>query len=495
MLNGRKPGILQKLGAVEVVGGHVRGGKLVRPYLREREPTASGHKAKGIPDRRVVTPVPEVTSRRVWEFGVHDHHADRAGRHFDLRLGDPATGIAHSWALPKSRMPEPGEKLLAVMQPDHTVEYMDFKGRIAEGYGKGRVDLHARDKVEVLYASEDRVRFNRYEGRTISEYVLVRMADKQWLVMNVTPVRTEGLPDSKPSYRSMQPDDIPLADDGQVLQAKVDGAHVLVEMRPGKQTRVFSYRKTARKTGIIDHTWRLEKVIGHKAPPRSGHTILRGEVYAKGSDGVALPAAEVGGLLNSGVWKSRDKQRRQGKLDLVVFDVIKHRGRSVEDKPYSEKLDMIAQHVAAHSDVLALPATAITATAKKALHKKVMAGDHPQTKEGFIVWDLDRPTPTKAKIRDDHDVFVRGVFRAYGKDGGTLDRAGGFSFSWEPNGPVVGRVGSGFDHETLRAMQRHPKRFVGKVAKVRSPERLPSGALLAPSFSEWHLDKGSQGSA
>ncbi len=492
MLNGRIPYILHKLATVEVVKGHTRGGKLILPYLREREPKASSHRAKGIPDRRVMTEIPAGSKRRVWELGVHDHHALRAGRHFDLRLGDPATGIAHSWAVPKARLPEPGEKVLAVMQPDHSLEYLDFKGHITEGYGKGRVDLHARSKAEVLYTAPDRVRFNIYEGRNILEFVLIRTSGKQWLLRNVTPVRTEHLPSSKPKYKEVNPIDIVPGDDNQVLQAKVDGAHVLVQLRPGKQTRVFSYRPTERRTGIIDHTWRLEQVVGHKAPPGSGHTVLRGELYARGEDGKPLPAAQVGGLLNAGVWKSRKNQRAQGALELVVFDVVKYRGRDVEDRPYSDKLAMLAEQTSAHPTIMQLPETAITKEGKKALLAAVGAGEHLQTKEGFIVWDLDRATPTKAKLRGDHDVYVRGVFRAYSKDGGPLDRAGGFYYSWDPAGPVAGKVGTGLKHKTLEDMLQHPERYVGRAAKVLSLEKLPSGALRAPSFSDWHLEKGFQ---
>jgi len=491
MLNGRKPALLLKLAAVEVVRGHLRDGALVAPYLRERDPKASSHRAKGIPDRRAMTVVPTRSKRETWQLSVQDHHAHRAGRHFDLRLGDPKTQVVHSWAIPKSKLPAPGEKLLAVAQPKHTWEYMDFSGHITEGYGKGRVDMHKRSTVEVLYSAADRVRFNLYKGREISEYVLIQTDDKRWLIQNITPVRTPGLPSSKPKYRIVDPDRLVPDNPEQVIQAKIDGAHVLVEMKPGKQTRVFSYRPTERATGIIDHTWRYEKVIGHKAAAGTGHTILRGELYAS-KGGEALPAAEVGGLLNAGVQRSREKQAVQGKLDLVVFDVVKHRGQDAEFLPYSEKLAILAEQTSRHSAVMSLPATAFTPPAKKELLRSVKAGDHPETKEGFIVWDLNRPGPAKAKIRDDHDVYVRGVFRAYGKGGSGLDRAGGFFFSWDPDGPIQGRVGTGFDHKTLREMLSFPERYVGRVAKVLSPERFPSGALRAPAFSEWHLDKGAE---
>jgi len=105
-------------------------------------------------------------------FVIQDHHAHRAGRHFDLRLEwsgslekyafkrnfnqtpEPsskheATRVMRSWAIPKHRLPDVGEKLLAVPTEDHQMEYNDFvdpgeEAEIPSGYGAGTVILAAR---------------------------------------------------------------------------------------------------------------------------------------------------------------------------------------------------------------------------------------------------------------------------------------------------------------------------------------------------------------
>lgn len=142
--------------------------------------------ARGLPSKKRVTALPEVASTTPWEFGVHDHHARKAGRHFDLRLGDPITGIAHSWAVPKARLPQPGERpLLAIRQPDHTMKYMDFKGVLRRGYGRGKVDLHARGKAEVHKVNKDRVKFTQ-GGQ---DYLLIRTHADKWLFRNVSEKR------------------------------------------------------------------------------------------------------------------------------------------------------------------------------------------------------------------------------------------------------------------------------------------------------------------
>ena len=494
---------MSKMAGVEWVKGHFREGKYVPGYRREEaERKPKKEFAPGLPDKKRITPFPQVSENQsqIWEFGVHDHHAVRAGRHFDLRLGDPSTHIAHSWAIPKSKLPEPGEKLLAVRQPDHTVAYMDFKGMLPEGYGYGKVGLHKRGKTEITFSDERMVKFNLYEGREISEYVLVRTGGPtKWLLQNVTPTRQArpDLPSSKPKYRETKPEKIDLGRESEILQAKVDGAHVLVDMKPGKQTRVFSYRPTERKTGVIDHTQRIPGVLGHRADKETGNTILRGEVYATDKDGKAIPAQDVGGMLNANVWKSRLLQEEKGPLTTAIFDVVKHKGKPAEDLPYSEKLRILKEISEREGDLFHLPDTAETKEDKEKLYKDIQEKKHKQTSEGVIVWKKDESfPPTKVKHRPDFDVYVRKIFPAYGKDGKELDRAGGFAYSWEPDGEIVGRVGTGFDHKMLKDMKSDPGKYVGRVAKVLSMEKMRGrGALRAPSFSEWHTDKGKEAAA
>lgn len=150
--------------------------------------------APGIPSERVIQPIPEEADKH-WTLSVQKHEAKKAGKHFDLRLVDPSTGYAHSWAVPKTKFPEQGGRpILAIQTPTHTADYALRFGaeetqNIPRGYGAGKVRIVEKDPVKILSATPNSVKFQKATGEI---FHLFRTKDTAWLLRNTTPATKEG---------------------------------------------------------------------------------------------------------------------------------------------------------------------------------------------------------------------------------------------------------------------------------------------------------------
>lgn len=149
--------------------------------LREKE------FAPGISRSKRVYALPEKKDGKQWAMAVQEHNARRAGKHWDLRLVDPETGFAHSWAVPKAQLPEGNQKLLAVRTPTHTAHYaLNFgakeKQDIGKGYGKGTVQIVHKEPVKIVKSEKNKLQFDRIMGDDKERLVLFRTKGDNWLL-------------------------------------------------------------------------------------------------------------------------------------------------------------------------------------------------------------------------------------------------------------------------------------------------------------------------
>jgi hypothetical protein len=458
--------------------------------------------APGIPASRAVKSIRSAKGTEVWNLAVQQHPAQRAGDHFDIRLVDPNEGDAHSFVTRKGEgLPQPGGRAFRVkQQPTHTSDYaLKFEGEIAKGYGKTRkgekVKHVLNEPVEVLQASQDFVRFNLYTGRGPQEFILTRdkkrPEDPGWFLINVTKTRDrlKDLPFSKPKYKEVKPGAIDFSDEDQVMAAKLDGGHNTFVLKKGQRPRIFSYRvPKERKTGAIEHSQKVESLYHSRVPASVHDTILRGELYARGEKG-PVRAEIVGGMLNAGVWKSRELQKEHGKLRAAVFDVVKFRGKDMTNATYAEKLDALKE-VQKQMPQFEIPDMAFTEEEKRALLDSIEKKLHPATHEGVILWPRHKPgRPIKSKFTVDHDVFVHSVTQAKGKDGKPKDEAGAIWYSLTPDGPPVAKMGTGFSSALRKDLWKRRDSYIGAVAKLTAERQTKRGAFTKARFQGWHLDK------
>jgi hypothetical protein len=134
--------------------------------------------APGLPSRTEYAPINQKGRTRLV---IQKHIADKAGRHYDMRLKGPG-GVAHSWVI--RSLPGERDKTLAIRQPTHTAKYMDFQGKIESGYGAGTVTKAYDQKVRVLSATNDRIKMVLPEGTfTMIKPKNFGSSDKNWLMI------------------------------------------------------------------------------------------------------------------------------------------------------------------------------------------------------------------------------------------------------------------------------------------------------------------------
>jgi ATP-dependent DNA ligase len=410
----------------------------------------------------------------------------RAKKHLDLRIGDPERGL-HSWAVRKG-IPEPGEKYYAAHNPIHDFSYGQFEGLLPRGYGAGTVRKVRDQKILITKASPTSVHFTTASDRYPERFVLVKMQtekDKDWLLINTTPNKPPTV--KKPKMKTVPADRVDALIEkmqkGDSYQTKIDGALQLINiLRDGVE--LTSYREGAR--GPIVHT---ERVLGGRPkmdiPKELAGTVLQGEVYGE-QDGKAIPVQTLGGLLNSTIARSLDTQKKKDiNLRTAIFDITQKGKQDVSGLPYSERRTMIKdilQHLPA--DKFNFIEEATTPEDAKNLWNRIQQLQHPLTSEGMIIRQDAKP-PVKVKLTDEEDVVIREVLPGQGRLKGHA--AGGFRYSRDPQGEIIGNVGSGFTDDFRRDLWENRDNYIGRTARVKSHGTFPdSGALRAPVLIGLH---------
>jgi hypothetical protein len=188
---------------------------------------------------------PPATLKKV-KITLHEHDADKAGKHYDLRIGG-----AGDWAIryfPQS----PSETRLAVQQPTHPISYYSFEGDITEGYGKGSVkkvfegygDIHSwtNEKIDFTFNNKSYVLINTGNGKWI-----IKMKSAQIKVaspLNIKSVmdrltferamESDGFSQAVESYRKGERSDLGKQDGARGMSLRATNPHNFEDTDPKK---------------------------------------------------------------------------------------------------------------------------------------------------------------------------------------------------------------------------------------------------------------------
>lgn len=74
-------------------------------------------------------------------FTIHLHEAEKAGKHFDIRI--EKDGVLKSWATRKidQLVEDETKKILLFQTEDHPLGWLNWEGILKSGYGKGKMSV------------------------------------------------------------------------------------------------------------------------------------------------------------------------------------------------------------------------------------------------------------------------------------------------------------------------------------------------------------------
>jgi len=414
-------------------------------------------------------------------FVVQEHHARRL--HWDLRLEHD--GVLASWAVPRGIPERPEDDRLAVHTEDHPLEYLEFSGDIPKGnYGAGTMGIWDTGTYEQHKWREDEVMVTFHGERVRGRYVLFRTKGKDWMLHRMDPAADPGaepLPE-KVAPMLARAGELPRDGGAWAYEVKWDGVRALVWVDSG-QVRLES-RNGRDITAQYPELGGLGRALGSRP------ALLDGEVIAPDAQG--RPSFErLQGRMHVGSEAAVQRRRRDTPVALMVFDVLHLDGRSLMDRPWTERraalegLGLDGPHWKTPA-VLAGDPEAVTRVTREGGFEGLVA------KKRSSCYEPGRRTGCWVKVKHvRRQEFVVGGWLP--GEGRRRERIGALLIGYHDEGALryAGRVGTGFTQaeltrvgRELAARERGSSPFTGG--------RLPKGAqwvepeLVAEvAFTEW----------
>ncbi len=442
-----------------------------------------------------------------FSFVVQKHAATRL--HYDFRL--ELDGVLLSWAVTRGMSLDPAEKRLAVRTEDHPIEYGGFEGTIPKGqYGGGTVMLWDRGTWEPLHdphagLEEGMLHFILHGERLKGGWALVRMKPRakekseSWLLIKeddkeasrtedildeyTTSVATgrtmeeiaegkktgrsvwrsavsaEGkLPKFRPVQLATLADEAPKGKNW-VHELKYDGYRGLLAIGGG---RIVCYTRNR-----LDWTDRFASLVPAIERIKVKSALIDGEVVAPGEGG----RSDFGAL---------QKALSEGlKLNYFAFDLLELDGRDMAPLPLLERKDALRKLVGKGVGDAIFYSEHIEGEGAEVLKAVCSAGG-----EGIVSKLADAPytggrTRGWLKIKcGNAQEFVIGGWAPSTRRTGFRSLLLGYY----QGGDLIyaGRVGTGFNEETLQNLGRELKRLERKSMPFKHvPREMAKGARWA----------------
>lgn len=457
-------------------------------------------------------------------FVIQEHHARRL--HWDFRLEHE--GVLVSWALPKGEPSDPKQNHLAVQTEDHPLEYGSFEGTIPAGeYGGGEVTIWDAGTYELEKWREGEVIVTLHsERRGSRRLALIRTGgrgggdDSSWLIHRTkdqpgdgtggetAPVERGAHVEHVEAPRPMLATTAPPARLARLdaadwaFEVKWDGFRAVIEVVADGGDR--SVRLTSRSGQDLTATFPELQALADMVSGDDLPLVLDGEIVALDAEG----RPEFRRLQQrANLTKPRDveKARRRVTVDLVLFDVLRVTGRSLEQATYTERRAEL-EHVVTPRRPVHVP-VALDGDLDEALEtSRLMRLEGVVAKRRASTYTPGRRSRDWLKVKHarTQEVVVVGWRPLHAGTGREDARVAGSLLLAVPDGTgtlqYVGKVGTGFTEADRRAVVRRLRpvpdppldgvpRPEAAHARWAAPER-----VAEVSYGDWTGTPGDSGS-
>nr|WP_313287068.1 DNA ligase D [Stenotrophomonas pavanii] len=449
-------------------------------------------------------------------FVIQLHHA--SSRHYDFRL--EMEGVLKSWAIPKGPSLRAGEKRLAVQVEDHPLSYATFEGDIPEGhYGAGHVEVFDQgtwacegDPLEALAAGK--IDFVLHGQRLAGAWKLVRTAMKgrqvQWLLIK----RDDD------AARDAEADDLLEVPASKARPSKKRAATKAVRAAPAARAR--SRRASARwrtralgLEGARDTAYPRDfkpQLTDHRDSAPDGERWLHeikwdgyrlladlheGQVKLRSRNGLdwtadfpevaqAVQALPVDDARLDGELVVLDKQGRSDfaalqrvidgsskqPLRYIVFDLPGVAGTDISRAPLLERKALLKDLIG--------PAPGILAFSEHMIDHgpQVFDASGKAGFEGIVSKQVDAPyvnTRARSWVKVKHEDTEEFVIVGHTAPKGSRVGFGSLLLAAPDKGGLryVGRVGTGFDDDSLRALSQALQPLAVTAPVLQLPAHVP----------------------
>ncbi|MFA0961281.1 DNA ligase D [Roseivirga sp. BDSF3-8] len=487
-------------------------------------------------------PAGEISSsaKDMHRFTVQRHQASRL--HYDLRL--EIEGVLKSWAVPKGPSMNPSDKRLAVATEDHPMKYLHFEGEIPEGqYGAGLMHVWDTGTFTATNAEGEsnesalRKAYQKgdlkltFEGSKLKgDFALVRTGreENHWLLIK-----------KKDKYAaSKEYDSEDHLSPAMALQQKKKKAankdrqatEKLPEGKDKMPHEVKPMLATLHEGVFDDPEWLYEiKWDGYRAIAevkeddvklysRNGNSFLKS--YPPLADALAtLPGplvvdGEIVVLNKNGVSSFQKLQNYEDEQDpnlyYYIFDVLFFNGYDLRGFALRERKKLLEQLAAVHERIRV--SDHVEGNGEALLEEADKKG-----LEGIIAKRADSPYRTGSRSRDWLKIKLvkqmDAIIIGYTEPTGSRKHFGSLLLAvHDIDGELeyVGRVGTGFDEDTLEDLKKKLDRIGRKtcpvtpkpktdratywvtpklIAEVGYSERTDEGSLRHPVYKGLRKDK------